>query len=230
MQPRIIIIPKKTDQHNNKDAKMVEVQLNVTPQEKISKDHTNTPVPGSINGSCVKNMIASQQNIDHKHEKSLKNSQQHSSDDNSQTIQVMKNMQTVLETVLFELHQSKEDNLKFKQDVFSQLLEISSQQQHFVESLTAISEDLQVEVSKCITGSHNFNNLATEVQSSEYTKSIGEIQVGINTLQKNISNRFDTFKSSLQTMETAYTDLKRDTNARSITHKRQFGLNIFIHE
>ena len=209
---------------------MVELQLNVTPQKKISKDHTNTPVPGSINGFCVQNMIASQQNIDQKHEKSLKNSQQHSSDDNSQTIQGMKNMQTALETVLFELHQSKEDNLKFKQDVFSQLHEISSQQQHFVESLTAISEDLHVEVSKCITGSHNSDNLATEVPSSEYTKSIGEIQIGINTLQKNISNRFDTFKSSLQTMETACSDLKRDTNARFITHKRQFGLNIFIHE
>ena len=201
---------------------MVEVQLNVTPQKKISKDHTNTPISGSINGSCVKKYDCISTKYNQKHEKSLKNSQQHSSDDNSQTIQVMKNMQTVLETVLFELHLSKKHNLRFKQDVSSQLHEISSQQQHFVESFTAISENLHVEVNKCITGSHNSNSLATEVPSSEYTKSIGEIQVGINTLQKNISSRFDTFKSSLQTMETACTDLKRDTNARSITHKRQF--------
>ena len=47
-QPKIIIIPKKTDRYSNKDVKMVEVQLNVTAQNKISNEQANTPVPGSI--------------------------------------------------------------------------------------------------------------------------------------------------------------------------------------
>ena len=112
----------------------------------------------------------------------------------------MKNMQTVLESVLFEFHQSKEYNLKFKQDVNSQLHEISPLQQHFVGSLTDISNDLHVEVNKCIRESHTSNSLSTDFPRSEHTTFIGEIQVEINTLQKNISDRFDTFKSSLQTV------------------------------
>ena len=86
------------------------------PPRKKSKDLTNTPVPGSINGSCVKNMIKSQQIINESREINLKNNQTALPDAhvNIQIIQVMKNMQSVLESVLLELRQSKEDIVKFK--------------------------------------------------------------------------------------------------------------------
>ena len=92
---------------------------------KYQIDHTNAPVPGSINGSCVKNLIKSPQSTDEKHEKINQNGPRSADAQvNSQVNHVMKNMQTVLESVLLELHQSKEDNLKFKQDVSNQLHDI----------------------------------------------------------------------------------------------------------
>ena len=116
LEPKIIIVPKNAIQSNKIDIKMVEVKLNVTPQKKVSKDITNTPVPGSINGSCVKKKRKPQQFINESLEKNLKNNQTASPDAhvNSQINQVMKNMQTLLESVLLELHQSKEDNVKLK--------------------------------------------------------------------------------------------------------------------
>ena len=71
----------------------------------------------------------------------------------------MKNMQTVLESVLLEIHQSKEDNLKFKQDVSNQLHDIFSHQQTLGDSLVAISKDLPTEIHKLcmsmVTENHN---------------------------------------------------------------------------
>ena len=54
LEPKNIIVPKNAVQSNRNDIKMVEVKLNVTWQKKVSKDLTNTHVPGSVNGSCVK--------------------------------------------------------------------------------------------------------------------------------------------------------------------------------
>ena len=72
----------------------------------------------------MKNLNKSHQNTDEKHETNSKINQNGSADAqvNCQINQVMKNMQTVLESVLLELHQSKEDNLKFKQDVSNQFM------------------------------------------------------------------------------------------------------------
>ena len=61
-------------------------------------------------------MIKSQQIINESREINLKNNQTASPDAhvNIQIIQVMKNMQSVLESVLLELRQSKEDIVKLK--------------------------------------------------------------------------------------------------------------------
>ena len=61
-------------------------------------------------------MIKSQQIINESPEKNLKINQTSSPAANvkSQNNQVMMNMQTVLESILLELHQSKEDNVKLK--------------------------------------------------------------------------------------------------------------------
>ena len=227
LEPKIIIVPKNAVQSNKNDIKMVEVKLNVTPQKKVSKDLTNTPVPGSFNGSYVKKMIKPQQIINESLEKNLKNNQTASPDAhvNSQINQVMKNMQTVLESVLLELHQSKEDNVKLKKDVSSQLHDISSHQKNLGETLVKISKDLPNELQKCITKlteNQNSNSIAKEIPRLGEIKSIVEIQEGINSLQKNITHRFDTLKSSMQKIGTTCADLKEDSNARSTIHDSRF--------
>lgn len=150
----------------------------------------------------------------------MKKDQHFSSDDVSQ---VMTNMQTVLETVLLEFHQSKEDHMTFKQDVNSQLQEISAKQQNFAELLTNISKALSSEVGKLFTQFDNQKSPSAEETVSVCARSLNsEVQFGISNLQRNISNRFDTLNSSLQTMETTCTDIKRDTDTRATVHRIQY--------
>ena len=77
LHTNVVTIPKSTDKTNRNESKNVTVELNVTPQKKVTKDHTNTPVPGSINGSCVSG--SSPINVG-KNKKNLKNNQNASSD------------------------------------------------------------------------------------------------------------------------------------------------------
>ena len=63
--PMVIIIPK-SDTEVDRKVKMVEVQLNATLKKTTANDHANTPMPGSINGSCIKDKTAKKLNTDKK--------------------------------------------------------------------------------------------------------------------------------------------------------------------
>ena len=233
IQTNVVIKPKTIDKTSKNESKNVPEQLNATPQKKSTKDHTNTPVPGSINGSCVSK--SSPSNVG-KNKKNLKNNQNDSSDiyTNSQMDQVMKNMQTVLESVLFELHQSKEEHSKFKQDVTGNLCELSTQLQTLAQSLATISKDLPIEVRKevnMINGNVNTYKSVTATPKVEDTKSIGDLKDGINKLQNSVNIRLDAIKSSVQRTETTCNDLKCDANTRNKTRDSQIGeLRNFSHQ
>ena len=232
LHTNVVTITKSTDKTNRNESKNVTVELNVTPQKNVTKDHTNTPVPGSINGSCVSG--SSPINVG-KNKKNLKNNQIDSSDmyANSQMDQVMKNMQTVLESVLFELHQSKEEHSKFKQDVNGKLCELSQQQQTLAQSLVTISKDLPIELRKGLTMiNENLNTCksATAAPKVENTKSIGELKDGINTLQNSVTI-LDALKSSVLRMETTCTDLRCDATTRNTAHDSQISeIRNFSHQ
>ena len=134
----------------------------------------------------------------------------------------MKNMQTVLESVLLELHQAKEDNLKFKQDVSNQLHDIFSHQQNLGDSLVAISKDLPTEIYKLCMSMVTENHNSAEISRLGDNKFIEELQDRISILQKNIINRFDTLKTSMQKKETTCENLKSETNSRSASHDSRF--------
>lgn len=218
-QPKILIIPKKTEQQNNKDIKMVEVKLNVTPKKTVLIDHADTPVPGSINGSYIKDRKTNQQIPD---VKKVKRDQQIHSDEDNQVFQIMKNMQAVLETVLLEIHQSKEEHQKYKQEVSKQLQAISSKQENFVEVLANIPEEVSNEVGKCIDRLINQRSTSAGTSVSLCTEQIGGIQAGISDLQRNINNKFNTFKSTIQKMEETCNKLKHDTEISDTAHRRHY--------
>ena len=110
-------------------------------------NHIVSPVPGSVNGSSVSSKSTRARTQDPA--KTRKDSNNNSID-NNQLIQIMKNMETVLQIILLEIHISREEYAAFRQDVNTRLTDISSKQQDFSEALSCITNDLTSEMSKYI--------------------------------------------------------------------------------
>ena len=220
MQPSVIVIGKVPEQ---KDTKTKDEPLASTPRlfprRKQTNDHSDTPVPGSINGSCKgreklneKNCKGQDTNI-----KSIAG---------DQLFRVVKNMETVLETVLLGINQSREDNIQLKMDVTKKLEDITLQQLRFEKSLSSISKDLNDEkqsmdsrmelaqASISIEDNLKFNQDVTrqlEEMNSKQQKiaeSQSTIIKEISSDKKNTNSRFDGLKSSLNTVEMACSDMK----------------------
>ena len=59
---------------------------------------------------------------------------------NIQTIKIMTNMETILETIVTEMHQLKEDQLEFKKEVQQQISSIKVKQQEDGKSVSNLSK------------------------------------------------------------------------------------------
>ena len=130
-------------------------------------------------------------------------------------------MQTVLETVLFELHKSKEDNLAASEEIKRQLKEISVKQQESTELFTKMTKELSTEISQHITKVNRKSPSAEETVAA-CIKSFSEVQSGISNLQKNIGNKFNSLNSSLQVVETSCTTLQQNTETNNVAHRGQY--------
>ena len=97
-----------------------------------------------------------------------------------------------------------------------------SRQQNLGDSLVAISKDLPTEIHKLCMTMVTENHSSAEISRLGDNKSIRELQDRISILQKNIINRFDTLKTSMQKLETTCENLKSETNTRSASHDSRF--------
>ena len=116
-QPKVIYVQEK-DTNANRQSTMKE---HTTPIRKATRDRSNTPVPGSMNGFCVSaqssKSVAGNSKV--KTGRSIENNE---SEGDSHTLKFMNNMETILRTIVTELHQLREDQLEFKKEVKQQIL------------------------------------------------------------------------------------------------------------
>ena len=95
-KPNIIGIPRKVNDTCNSPKKLTVINVLTTPDRKPARDRSETPVPGSINGSFV--------TLKEKKDPKQKSEQQScnvESIDSSQTAQPMKNFESILQNVFF---------------------------------------------------------------------------------------------------------------------------------
>ena len=64
---------------------------------------------------------------------------------------MVKNVETVLESMLFELHQSKQENHNFRKEVTSVLESLQINQNAVSQSISNVSSELSNEVQKYIS-------------------------------------------------------------------------------
>ena len=97
-----------TIQHENK--------INITPKRKAAKDRTETPIPGSLNGSFVSTKKTSadpqRENVGEKSAASI---------EKEETVTIMTNMETILQNIVTEIHQLKEEQHEFRKEVKQQI-------------------------------------------------------------------------------------------------------------
>ncbi|MEW8543580.1 MAG: viroplasmin family protein [Candidatus Thiodiazotropha sp.] len=233
VQQKVIVIGKLPNNQRN-DTKAAADPLNSTPKRKLVKDNSDTPVPGCINGSFF-DKCTTRANDSKNNGKDNRTSLA----ENDQLTQVMKNMETVLETVLFGLNQSREENFKFQKDVTKRLEEITSKQLAFAESLSNISKDLGAEtrnansrmeiVQASISMEDNLklnqdvSRKLDEISSKQqrFAESQSTVIKELSSDKRNVNCRLDGLKSSLHTVETSCLDLKRNLEKASTSNEKE---------
>ena len=212
--PKVIVVSKKPD-HQQKDTSRTEEHHHSTPKAKLLQDNTDTSASGSTNGSSIdkKNVQESQkkENIQVKTSITV---------DSDQFIRIMKNMETVLETVLFEVNQSREENLKFKQDVSQKLEDITAQQLSITEALLTLPTKLSSEVHGFATDLKCAHDMTGKV-TTDSTYTCKDILTTLINLQKNVTSRLDSLQTSLETVETSCSYLKKIEDKSSVTNKKE---------
>ena len=233
MQPKVIVIGNVSE-NQRKDVKAAVDPLNHTPRRKLGKDNSDTPVPGCVNGS-----IADKSKTKMSDSKKGGKDNQTLLIENNQLTQAIKNMETVLETVVLGLNQSREDNFKFQKDVMKKLEEITSKQLVFEESLSGFSKELGAET-------RNANSRMQIAQASismednlklnqDVSKKLEEITCKQDSVaesqsklmkelasdRKNVNYKFEGLKSSLHTVEISCSELKRGVEKASASNKTE---------
>lgn len=138
-----------------------------------------------------------------------------SSIDNRQLLQVVKNMESVLGTVMFEIHKSREDQLQFKQEVNEKLGTMMLKQQNFVDTVTTLTRNLSINISNCIEQVDKCNKVSSLEQYSKTEKTLKEVHSEVTSLKKCLNTRLDGVRTFLHSVEACCTELKSNMELKS---------------
>ena len=233
-QPKVIVISQKSDHLQNDVKTISDKLLNTTPRRKPVKDYLDTPVPGSINGSCI-----DKENAQTHPRKNIIPDKQVVSIDNDQLIRVMKNMETVMVTVLYEVNQSREESLKFKQDITKRFEEITLQQKNLEKFLLTFTQEISSEIRKECSQYQGLPEHQPREEDQRFKQDVTKKLEEITSNQKNfaaslsavtqeatiekktVSSIFDGFKSSLHKLQTSCSDLKLKVDKAVLENKKE---------
>ena len=141
-KPHIIVIPRKEVSTSPK--KLTVINIPTTPVRKTQMDRSETPVPGSVNGSSVSTK-------EHKATKQSKNEKQGcdiESKDTSQTVQLMKNFEAILQNVMLEIHQIKQQQTDSTAEIAYKLNNIYTRQNDLQNSISDAKSSLSSSVER----------------------------------------------------------------------------------
>ena len=164
------------------------MKINMTPNRKASRDNSNTPIPGSVNGSFVSNqpkqvsLQEEQSNLNARSSAGIREST-----GNIQTIKIMTNMETILETIVTEMHQLKEDQLEFKKEVKQQIGSIKDKQQEDGKSVSNLSKVVKEDIRSCIVKIDQIGENSKKERI--VTNSHDELKTMVLDLQKKVDTR-----------------------------------------
>ena len=175
--------------------------LNTTPTKIKGRDLSNTPVPGSVNGfnATQKHKTGTTEKYDYN---SL-------SSEEGKLFKIITNVETVLETVLMEIHQTKQDNFRFQQKVTDTLEKLQMKQNVIEESVSKMSVDIVTNIHKTISQIEKTSKAVSEIDRSSCANTAKEVKAGINEIQKDLQTRLEGIKHNTKSTESSMNSLKK---------------------
>ena len=191
-----------------------DMKINMTPNRKTSRDNSNTPVPRSMNGSFVSTQPKQASLQTEKPNLNVGSSTGIKEPTGSiQTIKIMTNMETILETIVTEMHQLKEDQLEFKKEVKQQISSIKDKQQEDGKSVSNLSKAVKEDIRSCIVKIDQMGENSKKEQI--VTNSHDELKTVVLDLQKKVDSRLDSTSTNIQKLETSITSAWSSMNKLS---------------
>ena len=213
-KPNIIGIPRKVNDTCNSPKKLTVINVLTTPDRKPARDRSETPVPGSINGSFV--------TLKEKKDPKQKSEQQSckvESIDSSQTAQLMKNFESILQNVLFEIHQIKQQQIDSTTEIDDKLNNLYSRQNDMQNSISVVSSNLSSSIERCYS---NIKGLGEAKKTEKIPVITNDVMLGLSSLQKRVETSYDIVKSSIKSVENSVSTLKCGVDKMSQDCQEEF--------
>ena len=212
-KPHIIVIPRKEVSTSPK--KLTVINIPTTPVRKTQMDRSETPVPGSVNGSSVSTK-------EHKATKQSKNEKQGcdiESKDTSQTVQLMKNFEAILQNVMLEIHQIKQQQTDSTAEIAYKLNNIYTRQNDLQNSISDAKSSLSSSVDRCYSSIKDLGELR---KAEIIPEKVNDVILDVSNLQKKVENSYEAVRSSVQSVENAVSTLKRGVDKMSKDRLEEF--------
>lgn len=206
-QPKVIVIQKKITPIPINTTVQPVIKINTTPNRKATRDRSETPVPGSMNGSFVSTHLksAGPQRVKTQGKAECSDSIKESAD-NIQTSKIMTNMETILESIVAELHQLREDQLEFKKEIKQQISGIQEKQQEVGKCVSSLSKEVTENIRSCVVKVEKLGENSKREQTVNHSHD--ELKTAVSNFQKKVDSRFDLTRTSIQTLETSITSAR----------------------
>ena len=204
IQPKVIVIQKNITPVPITTATQPVMKITQTPSRKAAHERSNTPVPGSMNGSFVSTQSKSTgRQREKSNGKAGSSTGINESTEDTQTLKIMTNMETIMVTIMTELHQLREDQLEFKNEVKQEISGIKEKQQEDGKSVYNLSNGMKEDIRSCVM---KIEKLADNVKREQtIDHSHAELKTAVVNLQKKVDSRSDLTSSTIQTLETSMT-------------------------
>ena len=171
-QPRVIVIQK-----NEVPVSITTktVTINTTPKRIVAKDRSETPVPGCMNGASVNVKRKSSHSEASEQAKSETNTVTNKNLDAEHTLKIMNNIETVLQSVVAEIHEVRQEQQALKKDITGQIGEIQDKQLNVEKSVSSLSKKLSESINTCISKVENMKRISPRTQETN------DVQVAIKS-------------------------------------------------
>ena len=115
-------------------------------------------------------------------------------------------METILQNIVTEIHQLKEEQHEFRKEVKQQIGNIQEKQNVFEKSVLSFSSEVSENVRLCISKIEKVGDNSKREQADNHCHN--ELKVSIQNLQRKVESRLDVTKSSFQSLEASVSSAK----------------------
>ena len=137
--------------------------------------------------------------------------------DSSQSVQLMKNFESILQNVLFEIHQIKQQQIHSTAEINDKLNNLYSRQEDMQISISNVSSNVLSSIDRCCS---NIKDLGEAKKKSP--DKTNDVMLDISSLQKKVETSYDTVRSSIKSVETSVSTLMLGVDKMSQDCQEEF--------